>query len=390
MIEWLTRLHRWAGLALGLVLLLVSISGTLLLLRGPYYRWQHPAFARPITAADEARTPAVLARIEAQFGGLVRTVKLPQPGMHVFHLYLNDGSEAFVDAASGAVVDRWHPRDRLPAWLFDLHAHLMAGERGEVLNGVIAALAIVFLGLGGLVMWWPRRRAMPVRAVWPRSWSAGPLLRSHAAVGVLTSIPLLVFSITGAGLALSFVFPTMARMFDAEPAPVIVSRVAPASGRAPWQAIVSSIATAFPEAGHPDARRRPQVVFLAPGRTPQSPLVARVRLPGEWHPNGRSLVVVDPYTARVLQTVDARTLGAGTRAGHLFYPVHAARIGGSASWTLTALAALAGLGLTVLSVTGVVTWWQRARAASRSRVAAATRGAVSLHADPAAVGDVER
>jgi uncharacterized iron-regulated membrane protein len=371
MIALLTTLHRWAGLALALVLLVVATSGVLLLARAPWYRWQHPSFARPVTAADRAAVPAILGRIEARFGDQVRTIKVPQPGMHVFQLWLADGSEAFVDARTGALVDRWQPTDRFPALVFDLHAHLMAGHRGELVNGAIAVLGSVFLVLGGLLVWWPRRKAMRLRALWPRTWAPGPLLRSHAAMGVITAAPLLLFLLTGAGLALGeLVLPALSRALDATPPPTSPSRVAIGSTRAPWRDVLASIDEAFPAA--PDVQAdAPQLVFLSPGRHATAPVVARVRLPGEWHPNGRSTVAVDPYSGRVLQAVDARVQGAGTRLGHLLYPIHAARIGGSMSWLLVALAAVAGSGLAILSVSGVVTWLQRNVQGRVTRVAQA-------------------
>lgn len=368
MIALLTTLHRWVGLALAAVLLVVSVSGVLLLARAPYYRWRHPSFAAPLSQADAAARPLVLARIAETFGSQVRTIKVPQPGMRVFQVWLADGSEAFVDAQSATVIDRWRPTDRLPALLFDLHAHLMAGHRGEIVNGLVAVLGVAFLVLGGLLVWWPRRATMRVRAVWPRSWAPGPLLRSHAATGVITALPLLLFLLTGAGLALAeIVLPALSRALDAGPAPAAPPHVS-ADGRArvPWQVVLTSIDGAF-AAQAPGSSSAQHLVFIAPPPSASAPIVARVRLPGEWHPNGRSTVAVDPYTGQVLQAVDARTLGLGTRLGHLLYPLHAARIGGAASWPLVALAIAATIGLCVLSLSGLVTWWQRRQVIARTQ-----------------------
>ena len=356
----LTRIHRWVGLALAAVLLAVSVTGGLLLLRGPWDRWQYPELARPITTADAAGFAEVLDRIHADFGDTVRNVKLPQPGRHVFQVWLADGSEALVNARTGDTIDRWRPTQRLAPLLFDLHAHLMAGERGEWVNGLVACLTVLFLALGGLLVWWPRRPAMPLRAVWPRSWSAGSLLRSHAAVGALTVAPLLLFTVTGVGLTWSgWVTPGLSRMFDrthAPPAPRIALWTGP---RASSAALLAAIDAAFATEVDEARGRRPQLVFLIPARMPTAPTVARVRLPGEWHPNGRSLVYLHPQSGRVIGTVDARRQGLGTRIGYALYPLHAARLGGGTSWPLVAAAVLASVGLAVLSVTGVVTWVRR-------------------------------
>lgn len=357
----LIRLHRWVGLALAAVLLAVGLTGGLLLLRGPWDRAQYPQLARPITDADRTGFAAVLDRIDATYGAAVRNVKVPQPGRHVFQVWLADGSEAFVDARSGDTIDRWQPTERLLPLLFDLHAHLMSGERGEWLNGLAAALTVVFLALGGVLVWWPRRTAMPLRAVWPRRWSPGALLRSHAAIGALTAAPLLLFSVTGLGLTwAAWVTPALSRALDAGPPPPAPPTVAPWSGRpAQAAAVLAAIERAFTTTVDQASGERPQLVFVIPPRTADAPLVARVRLPGEWHPNGRSLVYVHPRTAAVLATVDARRQGRGTRLGYALYPLHAARLGGRVSWPLVAAAVLASVGLVVLSVTGVITWARR-------------------------------
>lgn len=67
----------------------------------------------------------------------------------------------------------------------------------------------------------------------------------------------------------------------------------------------------------------------------------RKRRPAEWHPNGRTYVLIDPYTAEVVQAIDAQAQGAGTRFMHALYPVHAAKIGGAAMTTAAAMAAAA-------------------------------------------------
>ena len=378
MIPLLTAIHRWVGLALALVLLAVSTSGVLLLAKGPYHRWQYPSLARPITAADGAGTPEVLRRIDDRFGSAIRTVKMPQPGMNVFQVYLVDGSEAFVDSRDGSLIDRWRPSERVTAFLFDLHAHLISGHRGEVVNGVVAVLGVIFLALGGLIVWWPRRRVMRVRDWRPRSWAPGPLLRTHAGMGVITAVPLLLFLLTGAALALpEFVTPMLARAFDRKPATGVTARVPSSIGpRASWGAMLAAIEQALP-ASPEGSSERPRLVFLTPGRGDNAALTVRVRLPGEWHPNGRSVVVVNPSTAQVLQVIDARRQGAGTRLAHAIYPLHAARIGSGPSVLLVLVAVVAGLGLAVLCVTGVVTWWQRARARALSRARRQTAAGLS-------------
>jgi uncharacterized iron-regulated membrane protein len=71
-----------------------------------------------------------------------------------------------------------------------------------------------------------------------------------------------------------------------------------------------------------------------------------MRQPGEWHPNGRTVVTIDPATSRVVRVLDSRALAPGLRAYNSFYPLHAASIGGRAydGVIFASGLALAGLG----------------------------------------------
>jgi uncharacterized iron-regulated membrane protein len=322
----------------------------LLLLRDPYYRVVYPTLHHPITAGTAAGRAEILIQIESRWHTEgIRLVKFPRPGVNAFQVWLGDGSEAFVDSQTGALIDRWHWSDRLPAFLFELHAHLLAEPNGTVVNGV-AALLVVFMGLTGIVLWWPgRRAAFRLRGAIPRKSTPGELLRSHAAVGALGLLPILTFA--GTGAAIVFYEPTarvMSALLDTrapeEPSARVTPREAP--GR-PWPEILAALDGTFPEG---------ETVFYYPGTSTNARLMFRKRLPGEWHPNGRSYVLVDPYTAGVVQAIDARMQGAGTRIMHAMYPMHAAKVGGL---TMFAAGAFAALALTWLASGGAWSYLAR-------------------------------
>jgi len=355
--------HRWLGLLLALVVVVVASTGGLLLLRDPYYRLAYRALARPVTPDETARRAEVLGIIESRWQGRgVRLVKFPREGVNAFHLWLADGREAFVDPRDASFIDEWHWSERLPAFVFELHAHLLAEPNGTFVNG-IAALFVVFMGLTGVVLWWPgRRRAWRLRGAVPRQTTPAALLRSHAATGVIALVPVLLFAATGAAIVF---YDETARLItpllDARPAQVPDAHVPPMDApRRPWSEILDALGRTFPDG---------EAVFYYPGNPQNARLMFRKRLPGEWHPNGRSYVLIDPYTASVVQAIDARAQGAGTRLMHAVYPVHAARVGGT--W-MTVLAAVAAVALAWLAAGGVWVWaGRRARQAARRDTCAA-------------------
>jgi uncharacterized iron-regulated membrane protein len=367
-IGFLRVLHRWLGLLLAVIVCAVAASGGLLLLRDPYYRVVYPTLQHPITSETAAGRAEILTRLESRWHTEgIRLVKFPRPGVNAFQVWLGDGSEAFVDPQTGALIDRWHWSDRLPAFLFELHAHLLAEPNGTVVNG-FAALLVVFMGLTGIVLWWPgRRAAFRLRGAIPRKSTPGELLRSHAAVGALGLLPILAFA--GTGAAIVFYEPTarvMSALLDTrapeEPSARVTPREAP--GR-PWAEILAALDGTFPEG---------ETVFYYPGTSTNARLMFRKRLPGEWHPNGRSYVLVDPYTAGVVQAIDARMQGAGTRIMHAMYPVHAAKVGGL---TMVASGAFAALALTWLASGGAWSYLARRIVIRRSSPVTDARRVVS-------------
>lgn len=358
--DLLRAVHRWVGLALAAAVAAVALSGGLLLLRDPYYRAVYPALAEPPGDGQRALRPAVLQAIERRWQAEgVRLVRFPRAGLNAYQVWLGDGTEAFVHPRSGEVIDRWRWHERLPAFLFELHAHLLVRPAGELVNGVLALLT-AFLALSGLVLWWPARRgAFRLRAAWPREARPGPLLRSHAAVGAMAALPVLLFAATGAGIV--FYAPlarTMSAAFDAAPPTQPDARVVPQDlPRRPWQDLLAAVDRTWPEG---------ELTFYAAPSPANARLQFRKRLPGEWHPNGRSYVVLDPYDATVVQAIDARAHGAGTRLMYALYPLHAAKIGGVAT---ALLAAATSVALTWLALGGAWTWL--ARRAARTQVARA-------------------
>ncbi|HEU4343304.1 MAG TPA: hypothetical protein VFU31_17275 [Candidatus Binatia bacterium] len=79
----------------------------------------------------------------------------------------------------------------------------------------------------------------------------------------------------------------------------------------------------------------------------------RLRQREEWHPNGRTVVFIDPSTSDVLTTHDALNEPVGTRAANTAYPLHAATIG--RPW-LSWLALLTTATAMLLIVYGATAW----------------------------------
>lgn len=132
----LAWLHLWVGLGVGAVFAITGLSGSLLVFGEELLHWQHPQIASFEPRVDSDVLADILVRESAN--GL-RGVHLPHAERPVWTGFYSDGRERlFVSDDGRLLLERTTDNDAL-AWLFDLHAHLLGGEAGEQVLGVVGA-----------------------------------------------------------------------------------------------------------------------------------------------------------------------------------------------------------------------------------------------------------
>jgi uncharacterized iron-regulated membrane protein len=149
------QVHLWSGVALGLYIFFISVTGSVLVYRNELYFAAMPEVS---TWADSS------------------------PGL-----------------AYQAV-----------STLIDLHDNLLAGKTGRAVNG-IGAMAVLLVAFSGLVIWWPGvrrwRRSLTLRGGvgWKRfTWDL------HSAVGFWTFLWIVIFAASGVYLCFPVAFHTFA------------------------------------------------------------------------------------------------------------------------------------------------------------------------------------
>jgi uncharacterized iron-regulated membrane protein len=341
--------HAWAGLALCLLLAVLGLSGALLVFKADFLRATLPGASAPFST-DAARLGAALETIEGRYRGEGLTyVVLGSPQMALHQVGLGKGGGAYVDQ-TGAEVARWTKNARIEEWLFDLHHYLLAGETGMIIAGLAGLCAVVMI-LSGLILWLPAAPSFGWR-LWPQSWKRRDLLAHHRDLGVVLSAPLMIFVLTGAAL----VFPDQSRAilnvvtFSLPPPALQKPKVN--TGDIDWRSTLTPAMRQFPDA-------EPRIVSWP--KTPNAPVAIRVRQGAEWHPNGRTIVHINPETGAIIGVVNAQSLPGGARAFNAVYPLHAAKIGGH---LYDALAVLAGCGLGLLSLLAGLSYWRKLFAAN--------------------------
>ena len=311
------RIHRWVGVGLTIWLVMATLSGTLLLWKDEYYGWRYPDLPKqPYVPSVSA---AVIDRIVSSTDAEIDTVRMPTASFPAYTIYFADGSEAIFHPDTATQIAEWGFLETIPAFLFELHAHLLFGEAGKKFVGVFGCLLFVTLNLG-LVLWSRRRGVYGVRYFFPKNGSRPILVRAHAAQGISLSVLFLFLAFTGVTMAFSApVYAGLNAIFGSVGAlRPTVRQLDSSATQINWQAISSSIADVFPD-GAPREFNLP--------KSDSDPMVVRLRNAGELHPNGRSYLVLNPDSGKVLERIDATETGMGPAIGNMLYPIHSGKTG---------------------------------------------------------------
>lgn len=339
----LAWLHLWVGLVAGTLFAVLGLSGSVLVFHADLLQWQHPQLATQEPVTDGRVLAGVL---DAWAPRGLSAIDLPREGLPAWQAYFDDGSRRYFAPDDGALLLSRTTGDDWLLWLHEFHVELLAGEPGHQVVGVVGWIALGLL-VTGLYLWWPRfgpwlSHLRPYRGPPVRRW-----LSWHRCAGVLL-LPLLLV-VTSTGVAMVYhdgARSLLTGLFGGGPAPR--APVQPAAGRAPdWPRILDAAGAALPDA------RLVRTSLPAKG----SDVVGfRVKLPAEWHPNGRSLVFVDAAGNRLLLAHDATRQALGARLDEAVYPLHIGAVGGRPyRWAV----ALAGVLPTFLLVTGFLLWLRR-------------------------------
>ncbi len=199
------QVHLWSGIGIGLYVLLVSVTGSVLVYRNELYRAATPD---PIVVIEQGArlTDEQLrgAATRAYPGYTVLTLsraKNPDQAVSISLEGRSDRKNRLFNPYTGADLGDSVP---LGIWLvsklLELHDDLLAGPTGRSINGV-GALLIVVIAVTGIVVWWPGirtwRRSLTVQrnTGWRRFiWNL------HSMLGFWSFGFILLFAISGAYL----------------------------------------------------------------------------------------------------------------------------------------------------------------------------------------------
>ncbi len=200
------QLHLWVGLALGLYIVVLSVTGSLSVLRPDVHRWFVP---RTVAVEGTKLTGDALQEAVQRTYPLYEVTNVferRRPNLPVMVTLQRDGETVerlFDPYAARDLGLTYPPITEAIEWVVDLHDNLLAGTTGRTVNGV-GALLFLMLAITGAIVWWPgvNRVGHSLLPGKPAK-SARFARRLHNALGIWVLALILIWAVT----AVYFSFP---------------------------------------------------------------------------------------------------------------------------------------------------------------------------------------
>lgn len=352
------RVHLWLGLSLGLLFVVLGLTGSALVFYTGIDTALHHAIQvgrdDPAHSLDAPVWDRALATGRGRWhdaggkwtlevtseGGAIPARYYPSPGHH------GDRMMVWFSADDGRIIRAQPWGGYLMSWLYQLHMALLAGDVGGQVVGW-SGVAMLLLLVSGVVAWWPRGSWRKALAFKRDAATIRRLRDLHKLSGLWSMVLLFVLVATGVLLALPAVTQAVFRP-AAIPAPKSVD------GGTDRITIIRAFKVAH--GALPDGR----IVFVDVPSARAMPIRVRLQVPGDPHQRfPGSYVFIDQPSGRVLAVHDVRRAGTGTFLVSWIRTLHDGTIGGM---TTRLLAVLLGFVPAILFATGILHWLRRRKA----------------------------
>ena len=354
--EFWVKVHLWLGLTLGVLGVLIGITGSILVYDHEIDAWLNPQRYAVSGARVALPYGEYLKRAARALEGRARPVNVRLPveeNMPVVVLARERESPGFyrlfLDPPTGRVLDA-APGGGFIGWVHRFHENLTLREyMGREIVGLVG-FAMLISSLSGIYLWWPGRgRFREALAFRP---GIAPSRNLHYFFGFYGSLVLAMLSFTGIFLA----YQDGGRAVVGVLAPVSAPPRNIQASQTPRQGKQLNLEEAIDKAQslHPGAA-------LAGFGLPAGPRgVYRVSFKGEGSavPVNNTLVFIDPFSGEVLRRIDSSTRTAGDRFLVMQRLLHTGDALGAAG---RAVIFVAGLLPMLFVVTGTKMWLRQRR-----------------------------
>ncbi len=343
----LLTFHLWTGITVGVVFMVVALSGTALIFRSKLERTLDPQ--RFVVEPGATRLPIdnLVARARVAHPGVdFLSVRYWSDPTASFTAYFADRNYVHLNPYTGAILGTRARYGEGFGWIEGLHKYLrLEPTLGESVNGTFAGVFAALL-LTGFVLWWPAtRRALVAGLTLNRKLTGRPWqLNLHKTIGAYAGLVLLFSAVSGIPISFESTWPvldliTFSKREQPPSAPVGVP-----TAFAGFDVVGRQIAKLMPAA-------RETYIPL-----PKAGLISAYAIAADApHPNARSYVFLDP-AASVIRYAPWAQASAGYRLYYWMLSLHSAATGGIVVQLLLLTATLC---VPLLAWTGVASYLRR-------------------------------
>ncbi|SRR5579883_384958 len=353
-------IHRLIGLMLGLVLLVIGLTGSSLVFYRELDQLLNPQLMQVVAQHKHLSPEVVLNTVRSTFPEMkLNTIILPRTPEGVYKVGLSSNSDelidVFVNPYSGVILGAQQWGHTLMSFIYSIHNSLLVQQVGEQFVGVCGLLLLVMV-VSGLTVWPGWRK--PRLGFWIRTKAHISLLfyDLHKVGGFLSAAFLILIASTGSAMVFSSQFETMIHWLTQTPKTILPVST-PVLAQAPLQLeeILQVANAALPEG---------QITLVVLPHQPNDVFRVSKKLPQDMDVYGRSQIYIDQYSGKVLQVDNALKAPIALRISNALLSVHNGSYGGLG---VRYLYVLVGLVPSALLSTGFFMWCNRHRVKSYKR-----------------------
>jgi len=367
---WMGQLHLWLGLASGIVVVIVSITGCLYVFQKEISEavYDKQYFIKPPAGAVTLPLSQLQARAQEVLGkdkplNDITVYRQPDRSWEFMAYNFNDTAltyfgavgyfqSVFIDPYTGAVLGTRDYKYDFFSVVKYLHWSLLLNTPyGQPIVGW-STLIFVLLLFTGLILWWPKKWTKALRdRSFKIKWKASFKRVNydlHNVPGFYTLIPALIIGLTGMVFAFSWfqsvVYVAASGTTTPPPQVSVVSKDTTAQVAAPLDIAYQEALKQFP-----DARRLLVIPAAGKGGT-----IYMLGYKSRETYYGSDALQFDQYSGKLLHRRNDREKNRGEKLIEMNYDIHVGAIGGIVG---KIIAFIVSLICATLPVTGFIIWW---------------------------------
>lgn len=342
-----TLLHRWTGLTLGPLIVLMALTGIGLVFRPQL----NPVVYPELTMASTCQAPlsfdllADAARATRPDGVIAFVWFYGTDGTSTMFRF-GDNDSVYVDPCNGHVLGRQNRYGGVFGVLERVHkwAYLAGDKPIDLIPGSLAISLTFVLILGGIFLWWPRKLgALKAAAQYnPRLRGLPRLRNQHTSAGIYAALILLATALTGIPQAFDWAGNAICRIAGSPmPSGAPTSSEPAGRERLPVEPVMQIIREKLPEfelavIRYPAKPRGSIEVYTVDRDAPIA--------------NARNYLYLDTYSGDVLSVRPYAQASLGQKLVFAAVALHTGQIGG---WFGQCLLLLGMLAIPILGYTGI-------------------------------------